>query len=99
MNGLGFPPKKSQRKSSVFLFSAFTERRTLIPMASQNTVLSLTLTQDARLYEYRLPSGWKYPRANYREKFGVDPYVELAESNQSAVTNSDATEHLLGGVS
>ncbi len=55
-------------------FSVLTERRTLISMASQTTVPNLTLSQDARLYKYvRLPSGWKYLRADYCDSFGVKP--------------------------
>ena len=71
----------------------------MIPIVSQNTVPNLTLTQDAGLYKYRLSSGWKYPRADHSEKFDVQPHREVIGSNQSPVTNSDAAEHLLGGVS
>ena len=57
------------------VFSVLTERRTLIPMATQITVPNLTLSQDARLYKYvRLPSGWKYLRADYSEGFGWKPH-------------------------
>jgi integrase len=53
-----------------------TERRTLIPVATQSTVPNLTLSQDARLYKYvRLPSGWKYLRADYSEGLGVKPHA------------------------
>ena len=48
----------------------------MIPMATQSTVPNLTLSQDARLYKYvRLPSGWKYLRADYSESFGVKPHA------------------------
>jgi len=44
-------------------------------VASPSTVANLTLSQDARLYKYvRLPSGWKYLRADYSENFGVKPH-------------------------
>jgi hypothetical protein len=44
-------------------------------MATQITVPNLTLSQDARLYKYvRLPSGWKYLRADYSENFGLKPH-------------------------
>jgi hypothetical protein len=44
---------------------------------------NLTLSQDARLYKYvRLPSGWKYLRADYSEGFGVKPHaVFLPKTN------------------
>jgi hypothetical protein len=36
-----------------------------IPMATQNAVPNLTLSQNARLYKYvRLQNCWKYLRAN-----------------------------------
>jgi integrase len=59
----------------------------LIPVATQNTVPNLTLSQDARLYKYvRLPSGWKYLRADYSEKFGVKPHsVFLPKTNTPTV--------------
>ena len=45
-------------------------------MATQSTVPNLTLSQDARLYKYvRLPSGWKYLRADFSEGFGVKPHA------------------------
>ncbi|MGC2639205.1 MAG: hypothetical protein WA294_18620 [Acidobacteriaceae bacterium] len=45
------------------------------PVASPGTVPNLTLSQDARLYKYvRLPSGWKYLRADYSENFGLKPH-------------------------
>ncbi len=48
----------------------------MIPVATQSTVTNLTLSQDARLYKYvRLPSGWKYLRADYSEGFGVKPHA------------------------
>jgi integrase len=52
-------------------------------VATQNTVPNLTLSQDARLYKYvRLPSGWKYLRADYSENFGVKPhFVFLPKTN------------------
>jgi hypothetical protein len=52
-------------------------------MATQSTVPSLTLSQDARVYKYvRLPSGWKYLLADYSEGFGVKPHsVFLAKTN------------------
>jgi integrase len=52
-------------------------------MATQSTVPNLTLSQDARLYKYvRLPSGWKYLRADYSEGFGVKPHaVFLPKTN------------------
>jgi len=44
-------------------------------MATQNTVLNLTLSQDARLHKYfRPPSGWKCLRAYYNEAFGLKPH-------------------------
>ena len=54
-------------------------------MATQITVPNLTLSQDARLYKYvRLPSGWKYLRADYSEGFGVKPHaVFLPKTNIS----------------
>ena len=50
---------------------------------NENTVPNLTLSQDARLYKYvRLPSGWKYLRADYSENFGVKPHsVFLPKTN------------------
>lgn len=48
----------------------------MIPVATQSTVPNLTLSQDARLYKYvRLPSGWKYLRADYSEGLGVKPHA------------------------
>jgi integrase len=45
-------------------------------MAAQITLPNLTLSQDARLYKYvRLPSAWKYLRADYNEGFGVKPHA------------------------
>src|ERR1017187_7607805 len=56
-------------------------------MATQNTVPNLTLSQDARLYKYvRLPSGWKYLRADYSENFGVKPHsVFLPKTNTPTI--------------
>ena len=56
-------------------------------MATQNTVPNLTLSQDARLYKYvRLPSGWKYLRADYSENFGLKPHsVFLPKTNTPTV--------------
>jgi integrase/recombinase XerD len=59
----------------------------LILVATQNIVSNLTLSQDARLYKYvRLPSGWKYLRADYSENFGVKPHsVFLPKTNTATV--------------
>jgi hypothetical protein len=56
-------------------------------MATQNTLPNLTLSQDARLYKYvRLPSGWKYLRADYSENFGLKPHsVFLPKTNTPTV--------------
>jgi hypothetical protein len=50
-------------------------------------VSNLTLSQDARLHKYvRLPSGWKYLRADYSENFGVKPHsVFLPKTNTPTV--------------
>jgi len=59
----------------------------LVPVAIQNTVPNLTLSQDAWLYKYvRLPSGWKYLRADYSENFGMKPHsVFLPKTNTPTV--------------
>ena len=59
----------------------------MTPVASQTTVPSLTLSQDARLYKYvRLPSGWKYLRADYSDSFGVKPHsVFLPKTNTPTI--------------
>jgi len=59
----------------------------LIPVATQKTVPNLTLSQDAQLYKYvRLPSGWKYLRADYSKNFGVKHHsVFLPKTNTLAV--------------
>jgi hypothetical protein len=56
-------------------------------VATQNTVPNLTLSQDARLYKYvRLPSGWKYLRADYSENFGLKPHsVFLPKTNTPTI--------------
>jgi hypothetical protein len=54
----------------------------LISIATQNTLPNLTLSQDARLYKYvRLPSGWKYLRADYDDLFLKSHSVFLPKSN------------------
>jgi integrase len=56
-------------------------------MATQCTVTNFTLSRDARLYKYvRLPSGWKYLRADYSENFGLRPHsVFLPKTNTPTV--------------
>ncbi len=65
----------------------------MIPVATQNTLPNLTLSQDARLHKYvRLPSGWKYLRADYSEGFGVKPHaVFLGPHMPGSVLNSSSS--------
>ena len=62
-------------------------------MATQITVPNLTLSQDARLYKYvRLPSGWKYLRADYSENFGLRPHsVFLPKTNTQPLLKAAST--------